>query len=73
VAIALVVVGALGGWRWTVPAAATLALPVFYPISLSMLVGCLPFVRAWAGRALASRGWSLERRPRAPKPGQAAA
>jgi hypothetical protein len=63
-AIALVVIGSLAGWRWTVPAAATLALPAFYPISLSMLVGCLPFVREWGGRVMASRGWSLERRPR---------
>ena len=73
-AIALVTVGSFLGWRWTVPAAATLALPVFYPISLSMLVGCLPFVREAIGRWMASRGWSLERTPKTPKtptPGEA--
>jgi len=76
-AVAIVVVGALLGWRWTVVVGATLALPVFYPISLSMLVGVLPFVREALGRWMASRGWSLERTPRPPrtpgtqKPGEA--
>ena len=60
-AIALVVVGALGNWKWTVPAAACLALPVFYPISWSLMVGCLPFIRITIGRLLAERGYSLER------------
>jgi hypothetical protein len=62
VAIALVTVGALRGWRWTVPVAATMALPVFYIISWSMLVGVLPFVREAAGRWLARRGITFERR-----------
>jgi hypothetical protein len=66
-AIALVTAGSFLGWRWTVPAAATLALPVFYPISLSMLVGCLPFVREALGRWMAARGWSLERTPKTPR------
>jgi hypothetical protein len=44
-AIALALIGGWRGWRWTVPVAATLALPVFYAVSLSMLVGVLPFVR----------------------------
>jgi hypothetical protein len=69
-AAALVVVGALGGWRWTVPAAATLALPVFYIISWSMLVGVLPFVREAGGRWLARRGLALSRgRPTEPVSG----
>lgn len=59
-AAALVVVGALGGWRWTVVAAGTLALPVFYIISWSMLVGVLPFVREAGGRWLARRGIALD-------------
>jgi hypothetical protein len=69
-AIALVVVGAWRGWKWTVPAASCLALPVFYPISLSLLVGCLPFVRQTLGRLLAAHGWTLERGvpARVPKP-----
>ena len=62
VSIALVTVGALGGWRWTVPVAAMLALPVFYIISWSMLVGVLPFARQAAGRWLARRGITLQRR-----------
>jgi Glycosyltransferase family 87 len=56
-AIVLVVVGAWRGWRWTVPVAATLALPVFYYTSLSMLVGVLPFIREWLGKELCRRGW----------------
>jgi hypothetical protein len=61
VAIVLVVIGAWRDWKWTVPAAACLALPVFYPISLSLLVGCLPFVRITLGRLLTEHGWTLER------------
>ncbi len=61
-AIVLVTVGALRGWRWTVPVAATMTLPVFYIISWSMLVGVLPYVREAAGRSLARRGITLERR-----------
>ena len=61
VAIVLVVIGAWRDWKWTVPAAACLALPVFYPISLSLLVGCLPFVRVTLGRLLGEHGWTLER------------
>jgi hypothetical protein len=61
-AIALVTVGVMGGWRWTVPVAAMLALRVFHIISWSMLIGVLPFVRQAAGRWLARRGITLERR-----------
>jgi hypothetical protein len=60
--IVLVVIGAWRNWKWTVAAASCLALPVFYPISLSLLVGCLPFIRITLGRLLASRGYSPERR-----------
>ena len=60
-AIALIVIGARLGWRWTVVAGSTLALPVFYIISWSMLIGMLPFVREAGGRWLAGRGWSLNR------------
>ena len=67
-ALVLVVVGARAGWRWTVPVAATVALPVFYWISPSMLLGALPFVREAAGRWIIARGWSLDRRPPPPKP-----
>ena len=63
-AIALIVIGARLGWRWTVVAGSTLALPVFYIISWSMLVGMLPFVREAAERWLAAHGWSLERADR---------
>ena len=63
-AIAIVVIGARLGWRWTVVVGATLALPVFYIISWSMLVGVLPFVREAAGRWLARHGRTLERSPR---------
>lgn len=56
-AVGAVVLGAWRGWRWPVVVAATLALPVFYTISPSLLVGVLPFVRAAAGRWL--RGESV--------------
>ena len=58
-AIAIVAVGAWRGWRWPVVVGATLALPQFYTISPSMLVGVLPFARAALGR------WS-ERRAQRP-------
>ena len=50
IAIAIVVVAAWRGWRWPVVVAATLALPAFYTISPSMLVGVLPFLREALGR-----------------------
>jgi hypothetical protein len=61
-AIAITIVAGLTGKRWPVVVAATLALPVFYTISPSMLVGVLPFAREALGRELAKHGWSLERR-----------
>jgi Glycosyltransferase family 87 len=68
-AIVLVVIGARVGWRWTVVAAATLALPVFYIISWSMLIGILPFVREATGLWMVRRGWTFERvRTVAPPP-----
>jgi hypothetical protein len=60
-AIAIVVIGALLGWRWTVVVGSMLALPVFFIISWSMLVGVLPFAREAGGKWLAEHGWSLER------------
>ena len=77
-AIAAVVVGAWRGWRWTVIVAATLALPVFYWISPSLLVGTLPFVRAEIGRRLERRAVpptgpsAPEQLPRQPVPGPSA-
>lgn len=44
-ALVIVAVGAWRGWRWTVVVSSTIALPVLYVISPSMLVGVLPFVR----------------------------
>jgi hypothetical protein len=52
-AAAIALIGAWQGWRWTVVLAATLALPAFYYISPSLLVGVLPFFREavarWSG------------------------
>ncbi len=45
VAIAVVTWGALGNRRWTVPLAATLALPVLWLHGLALLVGVIPLVR----------------------------
>ena len=49
-AAAIALIGAWQGWRWTVVLAATLALPAFYYISPSLLVGVLPFVRQAVAR-----------------------
>jgi hypothetical protein len=54
-AIAIVAIGAWRGWRWPVVVAGTLALPAFYTISPSMLVGVLPFAREAFGRWAAGR------------------
>ena len=54
-ALAIVVVAAWRGWRWPVVVAGTLALPAFYTISPSMLVGVLPFAREALGRWAQSR------------------
>ena len=50
IAAAIVALGAWRGWRWTVVVGATIGLPVFYPISLALLVGVLPYVREAVGR-----------------------
>ena len=44
VAVALIVWGARKDQRWTVPVSAMLALPVFWYVSFSMLVGVIPDV-----------------------------
>ena len=49
-AVAIVGIGAWRGWRWTVVVGATLALPAFYTISPSLLVGVLPYLREATGR-----------------------
>jgi glycosyl transferase family 87 len=59
-AVAVIAVGAWRGWRWPVVVGATLALPVFFSLSPSMLVGVLPFARGavsrWAARRRESMG-----------------
>jgi hypothetical protein len=54
-AVAIVLIGAWRGWRWPVVVGATLALPAFYILSPSMLVGVLPFVRQAMGRWVRQR------------------
>ena len=56
VAVAVIAIGAWRGWRWPVVVGATLALPAFYTLSPSMLVGVLPFAREAASR------WAERRR-----------
>jgi hypothetical protein len=51
----IVLIGAWRTWRWPVVLAATLALPAFYTISPSLLVGVVPFLRVAAGRWLEGR------------------
>lgn len=50
VAVVIVVAAAWRGWRWPVVVAGMLALPAFFALSPSMLVGVLPFLRERLGR-----------------------
>lgn len=52
-ALVAIVFAALTGKRWALVVGTTLALPVVYWVSASMLVGVLPYARAALGRALA--------------------
>ncbi len=61
VALAFVALGAWRGWRWPVVVGSTLALPLFYFLSPSMLVGVLPFLRSAIGRWLGRRGMGAQR------------
>lgn len=54
-ALAFIAFGAWRGYRWPVVVGATLALPVYYIISSSMLVGTLPFLRREIGRRVEAR------------------
>src|SRR5262245_46427144 len=54
-ALAFIIWGGWKGYRWPVVVGATLALPVYYIISTSMLVGVLPYLRESLGRILAER------------------
>jgi hypothetical protein len=54
-ATVIVVLGAWRGWRWPVVVAGMLALPAFFALSPSMLVGVLPFLREAMGRWLDAR------------------
>jgi hypothetical protein len=49
-ALAFIIWGGWKGYRWPVVVGATLALPVYYIISTSMLVGVLPYLRQALGR-----------------------
>jgi hypothetical protein len=61
VALAIVVIAAWRGWKWPLVVAGTLALPAFYTLSPSMLVGVLPFLRESLGR------WTRHRPAREPR------
>jgi hypothetical protein len=54
-ALAFIVWGGWKGYRWPVVVGSTLALPVYYIISTSMLVGVLPFAREALGKRLDGR------------------
>jgi hypothetical protein len=60
-AVGFVLLGAWRGWRWPVVVAAMFALPQFYFISPSLLVGVLPFLRSATGRWLDRRRQAPER------------
>ncbi len=65
-ALAFIVWGGWKGYRWPVVVGSTLALPVYYIISTSMLVGVLPFAREALGK------WLDRRFPGAAAPASAA-
>ena len=54
-AILITVLGARKNWRWTVPVAATMALPVLWTNSLTLLIAAVPLI------SLPSWGRSLRR------------
>lgn len=64
-AAVVVAIAAWRGWRWPVVLAAMLALPAFFFLSPSLLVGIIPFAREWAGRALERRRAASAERLRA--------
>jgi hypothetical protein len=72
-AIVIVALAAWRGWRWPVIVGATLALPAFFTLSPSMLVGVFPFVREgagkWADRRRAARGERLRAQGNTPSGG----
>ena len=53
IAAALVVIGALRGWRWMVPVASTLAMPALWPVNLTLLVAVFPLLGRWSERTAA--------------------
>ncbi len=63
VAVLIVIVAAWRGWRWPLVVAGCLALPAFYTLSPSMLVGVIPFARAGFGRWAARRRVAMQERP----------
>jgi hypothetical protein len=70
VALAIVVLAAWRGWRWPVVVAGMLALPAFFTLSPSMLVGVIPFGRAafssWARSRVQRDGRTLHTQGNAP-------
>lgn len=64
VAFAIALIGGLQGWRWTVPIAATIGLPVLWENSLTLLLGAVPLI-AWAPlQRLREWPWPLHRMQR---------
>ncbi len=63
IAIVLVVWGARTDRPWTVPIAATLALPIIWPHGLTVALAAIPFLRR-GDRAAATPGWERAADPR---------
>jgi hypothetical protein len=59
-AVVIVALAAWRGWRWPVVVAGMLALPAFFTLSPSMLVGVLPFAREALGRWIQARAHRQE-------------
>jgi hypothetical protein len=55
IALVVVAIGSLRGWRWAIVAGSTIALPIFYIPSIAMFVGVLPYLRTTFAKAAARR------------------
>jgi hypothetical protein len=61
IALLVAVVGGLAGWRWTVPVAATIGLPVLWENSITLLLAAVPLLDWSPVQRLREWPWPLSR------------